>query len=910
ELSGDLETLLNKDLPSTLVYDYPTIELLARYLNYDGIEKSDSNENKTKDKLKSGSGEVENEDVAIIGIGLRFPGANNASEFWNNLIQGEDSIRQIPEDRWNKNSLNSSTITYGGFVNDVDKFDPAFFGISPREAVQIDPQQRFTLEVTWEALEDAGINPETLAGKNVGVFIGICTYDYARFTAGRKDLFDVYTGTGTSLSIAANRISYAYDFRGPSIAIDTACSSSLVALHTACQSLNSGQSGLALAGGVNLLLAPDWNVVFTEADMLATDGRCKTFDADADGYVRSEGCGIIVLKKLPDALKDGDRIYSVIKGSALNQDGKSNGLTAPNGPSQEEVIKSALLNSNVKANEINYLETHGTGTPLGDPIEVNELSTVLTTDRSEENILYIGSVKTNIGHLEAAAGIAGVIKTSLALYNKEIPRHLNYKKLNPEIKIGNKPVKVADKNINWNGRNRLAGISSFGFGGTNAHVILGEAPELKPITNSRSKPFNLLTLSAKNETTLKELADSYIEFLSENPEAKPEDICYTSNTGRASHNHRLAIVCSTAENLNKQILNFKTGKQSAGIVTGVVKINHHTKVAFLFPGQGAQFIGMGKELYDSQPYFRSIINKCDEILRSHLDKPLLEVLFYEKDENLNPINETTYTQPVLFAIEYALAKLWMSWGINPDVMMGHSAGEYVAACVAGVFSLEDGLKLVTERGRLMQTLTGDGEMYTIFTDEESTKKAIKGFEDSVSVASINGPMKTVISGDKISLAKIIPEFDKKRIEYKKINVSIASHSPLMNTMIAEFRKVCNTVKYSAPAIPVVSNITGEIVTDRISNPDYWCEHILSAVRFSDGIKACVNYGCEFSLISVRSRLQSAWDRKQFQNRKFTGCQALNIILQSGKQCFRASGFYMSMASILTGMNLTKIFLIK
>ncbi|MDQ3021354.1 MAG: SDR family NAD(P)-dependent oxidoreductase [Bacteroidota bacterium] len=845
QLSGDLETLLDKELPATLVYDYPTIELLAKFLNYDYNDMNDNYEMIENDELKKKSDKVDNEPIAIVGIGLRFPGANNVREFWNNLINGKDSIKQIPEDRWNKNLMIDSTITFGGFVDNVDKFDPMFFGISPREAIQIDPQQRFTLEVTWEALEDAGINPETIAGKNVGVFMGICTYDYARFSAGKKDLFDVYTGIGTSLSIAANRISYVYDFRGPSIAIDTACSSSLVALHTACQSLRNGESSLALAGGVNLLLAPDWNVVFTEADMLAPDGKCKTFDSDADGYVRSEGCGIVVLKKLSDAIKDRDRIYSVIKGSAINQDGKSNGLTAPNGPSQEEVIKSALENANVNPNEINYLETHGTGTPLGDPIEVNSLARVLTKDRSEENLLYIGSVKTNVGHLEAAAGIAGVIKTSLALYNKEIPQHLNYKKLNPEILIDNTPVKVADKNIKWDSKKRFAGISSFGFGGTNAHVILQQAPEEIKHISFKPKPFNLLTLSGKNENALSEIVKRYEEFLKENPNVKLEDICYTANTGRASLNHRLAIVCSSIDNLKTQLQNFNDGKKSAGVISGTVKINHSPKVAFLFPGQGAQYIGMGKELYDSNPLFRNIINNCDEILRKYLDKPLLEVLFYEKDEKLNPINETTYTQPALFAIEYALAKLWMSWGISPSVMMGHSAGEYVAACLAGVFSLEDGLKLVTERGRLMQTLTGDGEMYTIFADEKTVKNFVMNFEDSVSIASINGPLKTVISGDKNSLAKIIPEFDSQQIEYKKINVSIASHSPLMNSMIGEFRKVCDTVKYSSPEIPVVSNITGEIVTDKISNAEYWCDHIMSSVRFSDGIKECVNSGVEF-----------------------------------------------------------------
>jgi acyl transferase domain-containing protein/acyl-CoA synthetase (AMP-forming)/AMP-acid ligase II/acyl carrier protein len=838
QLSGDLETLLERELPSALVYDYPNINSLAGFLSADSSEseiKTDSKE-KSEGKIKS------NEPVAIIGIGLRFPEANDVNEFWNNLISGKDSIRQIPDGRWDKNSLNNSTVTYGGFVDDTDKFDPVFFGISPREAVQIDPQQRFALEVAWQALEDAGINPIELAGTDAGVFMGICTYDYARYSSGRKELFDVYTGTGTSLSIAANRLSYFFDFRGPSISIDTACSSSLVALHTACESLRSGQSTIALAGGVNLLLAPDWNIVFTEADMLAPDGKCKTFDKDADGYVRSEGCGIVVLKKLSDAQRDGDRIYSVIMGSAINQDGRSNGLTAPNGPSQVAVIKKALDNADVKPNEINYLETHGTGTPLGDPIEVNSLSEALSKGRKKDETLWIGSVKTNIGHLEAAAGIAGVIKTSLALFKKEIPKHLNFNNLNPEIHTKETNVKVADKNIEWKEDKRLAGVSSFGFGGTNAHIILQNAPE-EVSKNLKSKPYSLLTLSAKSENVLNELLNKYEKFLDGDSQIKSEDICYSSNR-RAAHNHRLAIVCSDTDDLKKEILNYRKRKDSFDIIRGTVKINHTPKIAFLFPGQGAQYIGMGKELYDTHPLFRKTINRCDEILRNYLEKSLLEVLFYEKDETANPINETMYTQPALFAVEYALAQLWMSWGIKPSLMMGHSAGEYIAACLAGVFSLEDGLKLVTERGRLMETLTSNGEMYTIFADELTAKNAVRGFEDSVSVASINSPFKTVISGNRDSLAKILPKFDKEQIEYKKINVSIASHSPLMETMIEEFRKVCNTVKYSSPNIPVVSNITGEVVTGRISNADYWCEHIMSSVRFSESIIACVKYGCD------------------------------------------------------------------
>lgn len=850
QLSGDLSQLLKKQIPSAVVYNYPSLNLLLRHLE----NKTGTDENSFKSDIKNINSNITNEPIAVIGMACRFPGADNINEFSKLLFNGNEAIKEFPSDnRWDKDYISDgSTITHGGYLNDIDKFDPQFFGISPREATQMDPQQRLLLEVSWEALEDACIDPNTLKGKNAGVFMGVCSYDYARFSVGEKDLFDVYTGTGTSLSIVSNRLSYLLDLRGPSISVDTACSSSLVAIHQACNSIRSGESSIAIAGGVSLLLSSDTNTIFTQTGFLSKDGKCKTFDADADGYVRGEGCGVVILKSLSKAIKDGDRILGLIKGSALNQDGKSNGLTAPNGPSQEDVIKLALANADAEPSDITYIEAHGTGTPLGDPIEVNSISEVLSKDRSPENNLYIGSVKTNIGHLEGAAGIAGVIKTILALQQKEIPKHLNFNKLNAEILIEGSPVKVVTEKINWEGNSkgkRLAGVSSFGFGGTNAHVIFEEAPESEKSSQKKTSPFNIFTLSAKNENALQKYADRFEKLLISDNDLKLEDICYSVNTGRSGMNNRLAITASSKDDLLGKLKMFSAGEDSFDnndITSGNIKLNYKPKIAFLFPGQGAQYIGMCKELYDTHTLFRNIINQCDEILRNYLEKPLLEVLFYEKDENLNPINETTYTQPALFAVEYALGKLWMSWGVVPELMMGHSAGEYVAACLAGVFSLEDGLKLSAERGRLMQTLTGDGEMYTIFDNEENVANAIKEFADpkDVSVASINSPIKTVISGKKDQIAKILPHFDSKQIEYKKINVSIASHSSLMEPMIEEFRKVCNEVKYSQAIIPIVSNITAEIVTDKMSNADYWCEHIMSSVRFSDSIKECVKSGID------------------------------------------------------------------
>ena len=835
QISGELEEFLGRELPATLVYDYPTVNALSEFL---------SGKRSAGDRVVGMKPRTDKQPVAITGIGLRFPGGcNDPQSFYKFLLNGGDAIREVPEGRWPESQMKGNTVRLGGFIDDVDKFDPAFWGISPREALQIDPQQRLALEVAWEALEDACIDPSKLAGTNTGVFMGVCSYDYSRFTSGRKEHFDVYTGTGTSLSIVANRISYLLDLRGPSLAIDTACSSSLVALHTACRSLNEGDCSTALAGGVNLLLSPDWNVVFTEADMLAPDGHCKTFDASADGYVRSEGCAVVVLKRLADAINDGDRIYAVISGSAINQDGKSNGLTAPNGPSQVDVIRRALHDAGITADEIGYVEAHGTGTPLGDPIEVNSITEALNAASRKSAPLRIGSVKTNIGHLEAAAGIAGVIKTALGFHYGSIPRQINYTKLNSEILLNDLPVRVATDDTHTEGKIRYAGISSFGFGGTNAHVILSPAPDPISVQKKPSRPESVVTLSAASESALDRLASEYVRFMELNPGVSLDDISYSANTGREAMSHRLAVTGSTSEDILRALRRHADSESLTNAVKGIAKPGKSPKTVFLFPGQGAQYTGMGKELYDTVPSFRDDINKCNEILKSYLPISLLEVLFDESEASSGALDRTRYTQPALFAIEYALGRLWMSWGIVPAVMMGHSAGEYVAACLAGVFSLEDGLKLVAERGRLMEEMTGDGEMYTVFADTASTRKMLEGFEDRVSIGSINSPVKTVISGDAEAVRKIVEKLDREQIEYRKINVSIASHSPMMKPMIDEFRKVCQSVKYIKATIPVVSNMTAEITNDRIAKADYWCEHILSPVDFSGSIKACSASGC-------------------------------------------------------------------
>jgi len=800
------------------------------------------------------------ESIAIIGIGCRFPKAKDPESFWQLLRNGVDAITEVPKDRWDIDAFydpepgtpGKMSTRWGGFLDQVDQFDPSFFGISPREVERMDPQQRLVLEVAWEALENAGIAPEKVSGSQTGVFMGIGNYDYCRLLTKDLSLVNAYDGTGNTLSIAANRLSYILNLRGPSAVIETACSSSLVALHFACRSLQSGESNLFLVGGASLMLSPEPFMTYSHARMMASDGRCKTFDASADGYVRGEGCGVIVLKRLSDAIKDEDNILAVIRGTAVNQDGLSNGLTAPNGPSQQAVIRQALENAGVTPEEISYIEAHGTGTSLGDPIEVKSLKAVLMQNRKPDQPCWLGSLKTNIGHLEAASGIASVIKVVLALQNKEIPPHLHLKQLNPYISLEGTTFSIPTESQPWHPgtEHRLAGISAFGFGGTNCHVILEEVPP--EIQNSKyvlrtryankiqkedtiERPVHLLTLSAKTEKALGELAQGYADFLGTHPEVSLADVCFSANTGRSHFEHRLAVVAESSTQLQSTLEAFAAGKETAGLVRSQANTKKRPKIAFLFTGQGSQYVGMGRQLYETQPVFRQALERCDEILRPYLDLPLLEVLYPKPGEN-SPLDETAYTQPALFALEYALFQLWKSWGIEPAAVMGHSVGEYVAATVAGVFSLEDGLKLIAERARLMQALPEDGEMVAVFASESKVQAVIQPYSQDVAIAAINGPQSTVISGKREVVEAAIATLKAEGIKAKKLTVSHAFHSPLMEPMLEAFKHVASGIPYSSPKIKLISNVTGELATDEVANPDYWCRHVRQAVRFATGME--------------------------------------------------------------------------
>jgi acyl transferase domain-containing protein len=625
---------------------------------------------------------VRSEPLAIVGMGCRFPGnVSDPDGFWGVLRRGTDAITQVPKDRWDIDAFydpdpdapGRMCTRYGGFLSNVDRFDAHFFGISRREAIGMDPQQRLLLEVSWEAIENAGISPSGLRGTPAGVFMGIGTFDYAALRYAQKDYagIDPYFATGGVLSVAAGRLSYALGLTGPSMAVDTACSSSLVAVHLACQSLRSRECDLALAGGVNVMLLPELSINFSRAHMLSPDGRCKTFDASADGYVRGEGCGVIVLKRLSDALAARDRILALIRGSAVNQDGPSGGLTVPSGPSQEAVIRSALVNAGVKAGEVGYIEAHGTGTSLGDPIEVGALAKVFT-ERPEMDPLVIGSVKTQIGHLEAAAGIAGLMKVALSLQQEEIPSHLHFRTPNPHIAWERLPFKIPVQPENWpSGKKRLAGVSAFGASGTNAHVILEAAPGLEVPPRKDERPCHLLALSARDEAALADLAQRYATHIEGHSEEPIGDICHTAHTGRSHFETRLVVIGVTGSEIAAGCRAYR----EKGHLVAIDKPEPQGpgKIAFLFSGPGSLPPGMGRQLYETVPEFRAVLDRCEAMLGS----------------GGHP--------PALFAVQVALVEVWKAWGIEPSMVMGHGIGEYAAAFAAGVLTLEEGLGLVAEQ---------------------------------------------------------------------------------------------------------------------------------------------------------------------------------------------------------------------
>jgi acyl transferase domain-containing protein/acyl carrier protein len=843
-LSGELGDWLGQTVPADLAYEYPTIETLARHLS------GSHDESRSSTGLDHQPGN-ESEPIAIIGIGCRFPGSSGPEEFWQSIRDGVDAITEVPASRFDLNEVYDRDPTiagkintrWGGFVEQVDQFDPQFFGISPREAARMDPQQRLLLEVASEALEDAGQAPEKLAGGQVGVFIGISNNDYGRIQFSDLSRIDAYAGTGNALSIAANRISYLLDFRGPSIAIDTACSSSLVAVHIACASLRNGESTLALAGGVNLILSPAITMNFTKAGVMAPDGRCKTFDSGANGYVRSEGAGLVVLKPLSRALADRDPIYAVIRGSAVNQDGRSNGLMAPNPLAQEAVLREAYRSADVSPGEVQYVEAHGTGTLLGDPIEARALGRVLADGRAPGRLCAIGSVKTNIGHCEAAAGVAGLIKVALALKHAEIPASLHFQEPNPHIPFDELPIRVQTKPSPWSRESgpALAGVSSFGFGGTNAHVVLQQAPE-SPVEHREihgSKSY-LLPLSARSPEALRAVAQITQQFLA-STDLSLHDICYSAGARRSHHDYRMVVTGDSPQQLGEGLEAFLKSETRSGLSSGRKALGIRKKVAFVFSGQGSQWFGMGRTLLHDEPVFREVIERCALALRPHTDWSLIAELA-GIDPEQSRLNEVDVIQPALFAVQVALAALWRSWGIEPDAVVGHSMGEVAAAYVGGALSLNDAALIICTRSKLVKRTVGQGAMASVEVSIEDARLAIAGYEDRVSIAVSTSPASTVLSGDPAALVSIVEQLQARDIFCRMVKVDFASHSPQMDPIRDELLDALEEVQPRLASVPIYSTVLNLVADGSEFDAHYWARNLREPVLFSGSIQRLIEDG--------------------------------------------------------------------
>ena len=796
-----------------------------------------------------------NEPIAIIGTACRFPGgANTPESYWEMLYSGTNAVSDIPADRWDLNAYYDADpkatgkmyTRRGGFIDGIDQMDASFFGISPREAACMDPQQRIFMEASWEALERAGVPFDKLPGSNTGVYAGITGQDYGQLQVQHNpDQLDAYYLTGNVSAFVSGRISYMLGLQGPCMSMDTACSSSLVAIHQACAGLRNGDCEMALAGGVNVILLPEWNNVLSRANMMAPDGHCKTFDKDADGYVRGEGCGVVVLKRLSQAQKDGDPIAAVIRGSAINQDGQSSGITVPNGLAQQALIRQTLANAGLESTDVDYVETHGTGTSLGDPIEVRSLAATYGAGRSKEEPLYIGSVKTNIGHLEPAAGVAGLIKAVLSLQHAQIPPHLHFNEVNDAVPLDEIPAIVNTDVVDWpkrNGRSRRCGLSSFGASGTNAHFIIEEAPVTEPVSNELERSHHLLTLSAKSKEALVDLAGRYADILKD--EDSLANVAFTANGSRKQFSHKLAVVAANASSAQDKLRAFVKGEEEiVKLYQGQTKVGKAPKVAFLFSGQGSQYAHMSKDLYASQPIFKTALDQCFEFLTPILSRDPKSVLFPETGEPAY-IDETCFTQPLLFSVEYALAQLWLSFGVKPTMILGHSVGEYVAACVAGVFSLEDGLKLICERARLMTALPGKGAMMAVYASAQKVTEQLEPFKNKLSVAAYNGPESVVVSGFSDALDEFQTQLKTQGIESKALVVSCGFHSPQMDPMLDEFEQFLTGLTLNKPQIPIVSNLTGELIKgEEMSSPAYWRRHIREPVRFVENMQVLSDNKC-------------------------------------------------------------------
>lgn len=857
EFIGETARHFGCTLSPSVAFEYPTIRALATHL--------------AGSAARTVAGARDVEPIAIIGMGCRFPEANDTESFWRLLVEGRSGVATISDARRDLTGYRAAAdapFRFGGFIDDVDCFDAAVFNISAREAASMDPQQRLLLETTWHALEDASIAPTALAGSATGVFVGICGNDYFRSISDTRRgdaALDGHAGTGGATSIAANRISYCLGLQGPSLAIDTACSSSLVAVHQACASLANGESSLALAAGVNLILRDDYGRIFTHAGMLAPDGQCKTFDAGANGYVRGEGCGVLVLKRLADAQRDGDAIHAVIRGSAVNQDGYSNGLTAPNGLAQQRVIRAALERAGVDAGSIGFVETHGTGTSLGDPVEVRALRAVYDTATDvAAPPCWLGAVKTNIGHLEAAAGVAGLIKATLVLRHGELPPNRNFNALNPLIELQGGRLRLPTERTTWprGSQPRRAAVSSFGFGGTNAHVILEEPPSVPSTTDAASdlpQAPQLIALSAKSETALRRLATAYADRASRG--ALPA-ICRSANGGRARLEERLVVCADDADDL-RDTLHRYAREGICGEHAIRDRADGSPRLAWMFSGQGTHYTGMGRELYRQESSFRHAIERCDLILEPLLGVSIKHVLF----DGTGLLDDTRYAQPAIAALQIALATQWRDWGIHPEWVCGHSVGEYAAAHVAGIMDLSTALTLVVHRARLMASAPGVGRMVSVSSDAQSLMDALAGDFPTLSVAAFNSPNQTVLSGPVDAMDAALARLDAQSIRHVSLPVSHAFHSPLMDPILDDFAMHLGNARLDKPSIAFIA--TGGSTDADPSRPEYWVRQIREPVRFMQALSQLRNLGADTFLELGPDAVLCGLGRRQIEDSRWT-----------------------------------------